>query len=221
MIEAMARGDEVECDRLEDSCPRGLYRCEDPSFRDRMRRAYMIAATVVLNMREGLVRIRMAEALRQHVPQMAVGPAKVAEVAFLYGREYGKWEAGAIEQIDLPEREKLEAEIAANPELKEQLDQLREAVEECVGGVLDEVRGLIGTAHPTEVLSMWNGFGEFCRDALGVDPLTVVRAYGLQQVDPTVDVLTAYPDAVPDTAEAARWATDRARSWANRFARGT
>ena len=64
LIEAMARKDEVECDRLEDTCPHLLYRCEDTEFRDRVRRAYHIAVTVCLNMREGLARIRMAEALR-------------------------------------------------------------------------------------------------------------------------------------------------------------
>ena len=30
---------------------------------------------------------------------------RLAQVAFLYGREYGKWEAGAIEEIELPEDE--------------------------------------------------------------------------------------------------------------------
>src|SRR3954462_11755391 len=89
MIEAMARKDEVECDRLEDSCPHLLYRCEDVEFRDRVRRAYHVAAAVCLNMREGLARVRMAEALRLTTEQWAVAPAKIAEVAFLYGRAYG------------------------------------------------------------------------------------------------------------------------------------
>jgi hypothetical protein len=76
--------------------------------------------------------------------------------------------------IDLPERERLQEEIASNPDLKEQLDQLGQAVEECVGGVLDEVHQIVGTAHATEMLSMWEGLGRFTREALGVEPLTLV-----------------------------------------------
>jgi hypothetical protein len=56
-------------------------------------RSHHIAATVCLNMREGLARMRMAETI----------PVKVAQVALLYGRAYGHWEAGAVEQIDLPD----------------------------------------------------------------------------------------------------------------------
>ena len=50
--EAMARGDETEADRLEDACPKHSYHLEDPEYRDRMKRAYMIALMVCLNMRE-------------------------------------------------------------------------------------------------------------------------------------------------------------------------
>jgi hypothetical protein len=54
-------------------------------FRDRMRRAYHIAATVCLNMREGLARRKMAEALRLTANDLLVVPAKVARIALLYG----------------------------------------------------------------------------------------------------------------------------------------
>jgi hypothetical protein len=43
LIEAMARRNEVECDRLEDSGPTHTYCCQDAEFRDRVRRAYSIA----------------------------------------------------------------------------------------------------------------------------------------------------------------------------------
>jgi hypothetical protein len=65
LIEAMARRDDVECDRLEDSCPKRVYRCDDADFRDRVRRAYSITVSVCLNMRAGLARIRMAETFKE------------------------------------------------------------------------------------------------------------------------------------------------------------
>jgi hypothetical protein len=68
----MARRDEREADRLQDTCPLVVYRAEDAEFRDRVRRAYMITATVCLNMREGLAQLRMAKAFRDHAGRCAV-----------------------------------------------------------------------------------------------------------------------------------------------------
>jgi hypothetical protein len=184
LIEAMAREDEVECKRIEDSCPTYVYRCEDAEFRERMRRAYHIAATVVLNMRQGIACIRMAEALRQTAGQFAVIPAKLASVAFLYGREYGHWEAGRVEQIDLPDRDALVAQVAANRDLGVQLDELRDVVGESVERVAQEIHALVGSVHAAELLSMWEGFGRFCRETLHMEPLTLVRACRLQRGDP-------------------------------------
>ena len=58
LIEAMARRDEREADRLDDTCPRLVYRVDDPEFRDRVRRAHVITLMVALNMRAGLAQIR-------------------------------------------------------------------------------------------------------------------------------------------------------------------
>ena len=96
-----------------------MYRAEDAEFRDRMRRAYSIAATVCLNMRAGLARVRMARAFRETADAFAAPVELVARVAFLYGRAYGRSEAGAVERVDVPEREALAAEPEASPDLKQ------------------------------------------------------------------------------------------------------
>ncbi len=61
LVEAMARRDGREADRLDDTCPRRVYRIDDPEFRDRVRRAHVITLMVALNMRAGLSQFRMAE----------------------------------------------------------------------------------------------------------------------------------------------------------------
>lgn len=218
MVESMARGDEVECDRLEDSCPRYTYRCDDAQFRDRMRRAYIIAATVCLNLREGLTQVRVAEALRLTAPHLAVVPAQVAQVALLFGRAYGHWEAGVVEQVDVPDCKALAAEVAANEYLGEQLDELRDAVGETVESVVEEIHAAVGRIYAVQVLSMWEGFGRFCRETLEMEPLALVRAYGLQREDPAAEVLRVYPKAAPEEAEATRWAAQWCRGWERRFA---
>ena len=82
-IEAMARGDEVECDRLEDTCPQFTYRAEDAEFRDRMRRVHGIASRVCLNMRAGLAQIRMAQTFREVYHHFAGPVERFATAAFL------------------------------------------------------------------------------------------------------------------------------------------
>ena len=100
LIEGMARDDEVECKRLEDSCPTYVYRCEDAEFRDRVRRAYGIAVTVCLNMRQGIARIRMAKAFKDTSSHFAGPVARIVTAAYLCGRSDGRAEAGGhAEQV--------------------------------------------------------------------------------------------------------------------------
>jgi len=40
-----------------------------------------------------------------------------------------------------------------------------------------------------EALSQWEGFGRFCRRHLGVEPLVLLRGYGLGSDDPAEEVL--------------------------------
>ena len=140
MIEAMARRDERECDRLEETCPRFMYRCEDQAFRDRMRRASAIAHRVSLNMREGLAQIRLARLFHEHAEMFAGDSIRVMQAVFLYGREYGKWEVGAIEEVGLPDAEELVDDVAAHPDLGDQLEELREIAKESVVKVASGLR---------------------------------------------------------------------------------
>src|SRR5688500_5820137 len=57
-IEAMSRRDWLEVDRLEDTCPRRTYRCEDAEFRDRMRRVHLIALYHALWVEGPLAKLR-------------------------------------------------------------------------------------------------------------------------------------------------------------------
>jgi hypothetical protein len=142
----------------------------------------------------------------------------VAQVALLYRRAYGPWEAGAVEQIDLPDAMALAMEVATNKYLGGQPDELRDAVGETVMRVVRDIHASVGRVHATEVLSMWEGFGRFCRETLEIEPLTLVRAYGLQRDAPAAEALGMYPDATPDEAEATRWAAQWCCGWKRRFA---
>jgi hypothetical protein len=68
-----------------------------------------------------------------------------------------------------------------------------------------------------EALSQWEGFGRFCRRQLGVEPLTLLHAYGIDWDDPAAEVLATYPEAKVDEAKAAQWEGSWAREWERRF----
>jgi hypothetical protein len=72
-------------------------------------------------------------------------------------------------------------------------------------------------ADAVDLLSQWEGFGRFCRERLGADPLTTSSAFLSGGKDVAAELVKSFPDAQPDEAEAARWAAEWARGWDRRF----
>ena len=159
VLEAMARRDDAEADRLEDTCPRFLYRAEDQAFRDRMRRAYGIASRVCLNMRAGLAQMRMARLFHEQADCFAAPVAHLARLVFLYGREYGRWEAGVIECIALPDRAGLDREVGEDAELKRPLDDITELAGEVLGAVASQLAVATAKVHASDCSRSGRGSG--------------------------------------------------------------
>ena len=219
MLEAMARGDEADADRLEDTCPRRNYNTLDLEFRDRMKRAFMTTAFAMTNIRRGLAMVESAQIFRDCHREFAGGPTLVATTAFLYGRKYGHGECGAIEEIDLPDLEVLKAEVKQRPDLKTQLRDVRAIAAEGVKKVAETMMEAMGEGLAGEILSQWEGFARFCRGSLGLEPMTVAKAYGLGTEDPEQEVLAEFPDAKADEAKTAEWAEKWTGNWDRRFNR--
>jgi hypothetical protein len=217
MVEALARDDQAEADRLEQTCPRFTYTHNDAEFRDRLQRSYTIALLACVNLQKLLAVIRCSNVFIEQHRVYADGPKLVAACAFLYGRQYGLWEAGAIGQIEPPDPARIAAEVKDRPDLKEQLGELRECAYESVRHVAEAVQESIGMGVGVEALSQWEGFGRFCRRHVGVEPLTLLRAYGLGKEDPAAEVTAVYPDTRADEARAAHWEGNWAREWERRF----
>jgi hypothetical protein len=183
-----------------------------------MRRAYLIALMVCLNMREGLAQIRTAKTFCELAPDhFGHGPELLAKVAFLHGREYGKWELGAIEQIELIDPKALVAEVKSNAGLRQQLDDVKELTGDALVEVADTLKHAVGEAFASDVLSQWEGFARFCRDVLALEPLTLLKALKLAEKDPAAEVLRSYPDAKADEAKAAEWSATWKGNWERRF----
>jgi hypothetical protein len=89
-------------------------------------------------------------------------------VSLTYPPVYGRWEAGAIKEINLPDRAHMAAEVKGRPDVREVLRELRECACEGVRRVAEAVRESIGVGVGVEALSQWERFGRFCRRHLGV-----------------------------------------------------
>jgi hypothetical protein len=186
-------------------------------FRDHMQGSYTIALLMSVNLQKLLAVIRCSNVFVEQHRVYADGPKLVAACALLYGRQYGLWEAGAIEQIEQPDPARISAEVKDRPDLKEQLEELRECAYESVRHVAEAVQESIGMGVGVEALSQWEWFGRFSRRHLGVEPLTLLRAYGLAKEDPAAEVLATYPDAAVDEAKASHWEGNWGREWERRF----
>jgi len=143
----------------------------------------------------------------------------VAVTAFLYGREYGLCEAGAIESIPLINADDTAALIKGRPDLKEQLKEVRNISADGVRKVAETLQYAVGQAHAVEVLSQWEGFGRFCRKHPRLEPLTVMTAFKLWRDDPAAEVLASHPDARTNEGKAAHWEGNWGSEWKRWFDR--
>jgi hypothetical protein len=116
-----------------------------------------------------------------------------------------------------PTPDELAADVRANRDLKRQLAELREAAGEAARRVADTVHDATGVANAADLLAQWEGFGRFCREVLGVEPLVLTAAFGLGQDDLAAEALEAYPVAAADEVDVARWAAEWTGTWSRRF----
>ena len=68
VIEALARGDKQEADRLAAACPRKIYREIDAEYGERVRVSSEIVSAVILDLGPRLGKLRMIEAFREFLP---------------------------------------------------------------------------------------------------------------------------------------------------------
>jgi hypothetical protein len=149
----------------------------------------------------------------------AYWPIMAVQGAFLYGREYAQWESEGGKFGKIPAGEALGRELERCPDLKCALGELREVGEWAMKEVSDTLTYAAGLEHAADLLSQWGGFGRFCREVLGLEPLTLLKALRLATEDPAAEVLASYPDAQADEAKAAEWADTWKKNWDRRFGR--
>jgi hypothetical protein len=218
VIEAMARKDKVEIDRLEDTCPQAHYQMDHSAFRSRMSISFSAAALTALRIAPSMAIIRSMSFLSQWSDTFTFWPTRVAEMVFLYGRAYGRWEAGAAEEIDTSTLEILKGKEPGegNADLQVQLAEVREVARD---GTARLVKYMVNTVEvlAIEALSCWEGFTRFCSETAGVEPMVLMRGWGLIHEDPAAEIARLYPAAKPDSDQAEAWRENLASCWVGRF----
>jgi hypothetical protein len=160
VVEAVARGNEQEADRLAAACPRKVYRMIDAGYGDRMRASSEIVSAVCLDLGPRLGKLRMVEASREFLPLFLGRGMDVAAMAWLDGYAEGK--SGGRKRDD----EIVEAGIEkAIDDAKLAINRVLEVLEKLRDDVAAEIKGI------------WEGFNRFSKRELRLEPDTLVSAW--------------------------------------------
>jgi hypothetical protein len=205
VITAKARCDDVEVQRLRQSCPRKSYTAYDFRFADRLEAQEHLTHVVIIDMTQYLSKLEVVSAYTYVGPFIVETVRDVATVAYITGYQegwQGQWRAlrkkgdpGEPWWDDNEFEKRLEG-ISVPPPLIMSLN----------GKVAEELRTHFGR----KLLAVWDGFDRFCSDDLGLDGQTVMRAAFppiLERMANKAEMLEgikADPEAVRERAENCR-----------------
>ncbi len=157
MLEAMARGDTAEEQRLEDSCPRGVYEQDDPAYRTRMHISFTAAALCCASIQRDLDVLTALHMVKDVCGLFRDRAAEAAELAFFCGWHAARDAAG----MDVH---------AEDDEVAAELAELRKEGVWPLDAAVKAVRHGAGRRRAVTLLSAWEGLTRFSRECCGVEP---------------------------------------------------
>ena len=172
VVEAQIRGDNKEFGQLVRSAPRYTYERVDPAYTDLMKASRDLTWTICLDLLPRLANMRMASAFAEILPLACGSFTEDARDCYLRGRREGAeraWRAAGKEG-DLPKGEP----NGEGSGTKEALGRLSAHMEWASEGFADAVHK-IELEHAKSALTLWEAFGSFCREELGMEPKKLVR----------------------------------------------
>jgi hypothetical protein len=182
-LEALARGDEEEAERLSDSCPRRTYTMNDLAYGDKVRGGLQITMVVCLHLTPSLAQLRMIRALRAAQPSVRMAWQYEAYQAYLEGHRTGSchaWRAAGMEGDppgwEVPKDEGELGEGTIDPTIEGDLGRVGARVEESANQV-SELLNRLERKLVAEVRIVWEAFAGFCHEELGSGPETLLGAY--------------------------------------------
>jgi len=183
VLEAAARGDEEEIERLRETCPRETYTASDIAYTDQISGSLKITMMLCQVLAPSLTEIRTLAAFREVLSHTFDHCINTVRLAYLRAHERGvscAWKA-AGKKGDPPIRlRKEEAQEEDDPVMEAELGDLhvvtghlREAI---AGFLLNELEGQERRAV-SEALTIWEAFTTFCNEQLHLEPETLLQAW--------------------------------------------
>lgn len=240
VLEAMARGDEAEAERLRHACPRKTYTGPDAAFDDRLHLAFDIVAVVAVDLRALTSQLRVLHWAIDTVKHFLTMHHITTDMALMEGVRCGQglsqspyfalelspW-ADEASDADAARKERAEPQKRVAEDQQPDLSVLgegfiarMEAVEkrsqrstELILKVLHRTGLDIGA----ELVSIWQALGDFSRSRLSLEPLQLITACAYPSKPDLEDALKVYAEIKPDPESVQKYCQALSDVWDRRF----
>ncbi|MBA2691490.1 MAG: hypothetical protein H0U65_03220 [Rubrobacter sp.] len=177
-VEATARGDDRESEKLVETCPRKAYTALDHGFSGRWLASGEISRALCLDLCQHLSRLQMLDALMVSLPTLRVSLVDEAHAAYVDGHEAGSRHAWKMAGMDgdppgwkfeeLPDGSVEVDEEREDPGMTKALDALEERTEgaDLSARLLERLQKSVAA----DALTVFEGYRRFCEEDLGVEP---------------------------------------------------
>lgn len=240
LLEAMARSDEKEAQRLQRTCPRVTYTGQDVEFADRWTMAFDILAVVAIDLRCMWGKLHVLQWVLENTRVIATSHHITATLAFVEGERCGRGlpqceffarplpepDADGDEELVLPDDEEDANDDDENDDevpdpTPEQVDQgrrmhdvERRAEHFTACGTVLLLKAMDGVAK--DMVNTWAAFDRFCRSRLGVTAETMLKAWEFP-LEEFQETLKRYEKTTPDPARVKEYFGYITKQWDERF----
>jgi hypothetical protein len=240
-MEALARGDQAEADRLAGSCPRKQYTMREAAYGNRLDTAFDIMCIACIDLRALWCKLDTLEFAIISARYMATSHQITATFAFMEGEGFAngqtQMEFFGKRQDDEDEDENGAGDPGVHPDDEPALTAPQPirasayrdgeyarrmmAVEDRMQVTTDDTfKALLHVLHAAarDLAEVWTAYDRFCRDRLGVSAETMLAAWQFPTGGEVTAMLKRYDGHVkPDPAKVDEYYGIYCRSWDHRF----
>jgi hypothetical protein len=198
-VEAQARGDEKESERLVESCPIRSYTMPEYAFSARWRTTTEMVLAACMDLSQHMSRLSMIDVLLETLPAARNIYSLEAGAAYLDGHKAGSfhaWRAAGMEGDPpgwTPLDEDGELEEGFDPAAEADLERLEGRIDEA--DVMPELVRNLEKEVTQRAWTVWEAFCTFSREELEIEPEKLVKVL-LTPVLPDVEDLKRRREAL-------------------------